>query len=719
MNADQAAIKRATIAAQREVVALDAAALKELEQLYQAAADDIAQRIAAQAGSDGNVMLEELQSLLAQVRARLKQLSDARDELLNKSLGRSVDLGVIPLAGAAAMQSLAAMQINQEALDFVRHFVGADGLQLSDRIWRLDRHARDVVINSIEQAIIQGHGAAQAARELLMRGEVVPGDIADKMGAGNAQAMGKAAGALLTGEGSPMVNAMRLMRTEINRAHGTAYAKGALAHPDAAGVRFLLSPGHPKPDVCLRRGTFVATKRGDVPIEQVVVGDMALTHQGRFKPVTRLYRSSSGQTGLVRLCCRAGNSRSLEAVMTPNHPVLTPQGWIPAGDLRTGCHVVCVDAAEVLPLQLCGAGVGRKGLTGSGEIASAGAARNTSQGLCDALRSLLRRTPRIDLSGGQRPTCSPMSGVAMRLPSCCRRATRGFRLAAASLTATAGIGLNAQTSLDGACRSSDWLHHFEEHRRWSNISDCCGSCWRKIFYRTSDRSMTARHGLFDSRRQNKKHAGKIQSCFAVPQIFFDIQGRQAQPAYPGSSIVQSTCDYKTAWLSCAALAQIAQGLVQVAWRNIRKIWRWTYENYILFTPKHTTVAFLPATGEEVFNLEVEDDHSYIANGIVVHNCDLLSTQNLHGLGPGVYPTVEGSGWPAHPNTLSFLEIVFKDEVTDADRAGKETSMEALARLTPEQRKGVLGANKAEVFDQGKMSKGMIRSKWSAVQKRIG
>lgn len=252
------------------------------------------------------------------------------------------------MAGEGVLTSAAAMAINHDALQFVRTFVAADGLQLSDRIWRLDRHARDVVVNAIEQAVIQGHGAAQAARELLMKGQGVPGDIADKMGAGNAQAMGKAAGELLTGEGSPMVNAMRLMRTEINRAHGTAYAKGALGHPDAAGIRFKLSPGHPKPDIC----------------------------------------------------------------------------------------------------------------------------------------------------------------------------------------------------------------------------------------------------------------------------------------------------------------------------------------------------------------------------------DLLSTQNLHGLGPGVYPTVEASGWPAHPNTLSFLEVVFKDEVTDADRAGKETSMEALARLTPEQRRGALGVNKAEVYDQGKMSKGMIRSKWSAVQRRI-
>lgn len=358
-NSTQAAIKRATTTAQREMVKLDAAQLEALRKLYQQAADDIAQRIAAQAGRDGNVMLYELQTVLDQVNARLRELARARDALLAQGLNEAAALGTIPVTAQlgvlpyaptqGVLSSSAAMTINHEAVKFVRTFIAADGLQLSDRIWRLDRQARDVVVNAIEQAIIQGQGATQAARELLMRGEAVTAEVADKMGAANAQAMGKTVKGVLTGEGSPMDNAMRLMRTEINRAHGTSYAKGALAHPHAAGVRFLLSPGHPKPDIC----------------------------------------------------------------------------------------------------------------------------------------------------------------------------------------------------------------------------------------------------------------------------------------------------------------------------------------------------------------------------------DLLSTQNLHGLGSGVYPTVAASGWPAHPNTLSFLEVVFKDEVTAEDRAGKETTMQALERLTPAQQIGVLGVNKHQVFKDGKLTKGMMRAPWEAVKKRIG
>lgn len=99
-------------------------------------------------------------------------------------------------------------------------------------------------------------------------------------------------------------------------------------------------------------------------------------------------------------------------------------------------------------------------------------------------------------------------------------------------------------------------------------------------------------------------------------------------------------------------------------------------------------------------------------------CDLLSTQNLHGLGQGVYPTRARTPWPAHPNTLSFVQIVFVDEITDADRARQESSLEALGRLTPAQRDGALGKTKAQYFDRGLLRTGMIRSALRSVEARL-
>lgn len=99
-------------------------------------------------------------------------------------------------------------------------------------------------------------------------------------------------------------------------------------------------------------------------------------------------------------------------------------------------------------------------------------------------------------------------------------------------------------------------------------------------------------------------------------------------------------------------------------------------------------------------------------------CDLLATQNLYGLGNGVYPSATECPWPAHNGTLSYVAIVFKDEMTDADRASKETALQALTKLSSEVRLGVLGVTKAKYFDQGLLKSWMIRSPLDKVQSRL-
>lgn len=259
MTPQQLAILKATLDAQDKVVQLDADSLDALQKMYREAAADIEMRIAAYSGADGNIPLYQLQNLLKEINARLDVLARARNALLDHSLTSSTILGTNPLTDAMAAPGIStlgmistttALQINRTALQFVRNHIGEDGLQLSDRIWRLDRQARDLLNNAVESAVIRGQGAAEAARELLQKGQAVTAELADKMGEANAQTIGKDAGELLTGTGSPMDNAMRVMRTEINRAHGTSYADAALIHPDAAGLRYKLSPKHPRPDIC-------------------------------------------------------------------------------------------------------------------------------------------------------------------------------------------------------------------------------------------------------------------------------------------------------------------------------------------------------------------------------------------------------------------------------------------------------------------------------------
>lgn len=245
--ARRAQIRRATLAARKSLYELDALGAAELLRLYAQAADSIRLAISRHAGGDGNVALNEMRQVLAQVEAIIGNLSEARNGLVDVGLERAAMAG----ASAVVLESSASMRVATEALALTRHFVAADGLMLSDRLWRLDRGVKESLTTAIEQAVIQGHGSAQAAQEFLMRGKPVPADVAARLGAGNAVALGSEAARLMTGNSnSALYQAQRVFRTEINRAHGEAFMAGADQHPDFAGFRFLLSPNHPKHDIC-------------------------------------------------------------------------------------------------------------------------------------------------------------------------------------------------------------------------------------------------------------------------------------------------------------------------------------------------------------------------------------------------------------------------------------------------------------------------------------
>ena len=76
----------------------------------------------------------------------------------------------------------------------------------------------------------------------------------------------------------------------------------------------------------------VVTAQGLKPIVDVQVGDLVLTHQGRYRPVTEtMQRSYSGPLYHIKI---KGIGVVLE--VTPEHPILTPSGWVEAQDLKVG-----------------------------------------------------------------------------------------------------------------------------------------------------------------------------------------------------------------------------------------------------------------------------------------------------------------------------------------------------------------------------------------------
>lgn len=254
-----AAIRRASRQARYAMRELDRRGVEDLLMLYGRAADEVRGRILAAVDGQQEVPEQRLRELLAQIEAVIDKLQTARDALLLGPIDEAARLGVRPFTlqgvGAvggseAVLDSSAAMRVHETAVRFVREFAMADGLTLSDRLWRLDRGAKEALTRAVGQAVVMGRSAARAAQDFLLRGDRVPGDLAARIAAGKAGALASVADALTDRSTGLFAQVERVFRTEINRAHGEAYMAGGEGTPGFAGWRFLLSPAHPAPDIC-------------------------------------------------------------------------------------------------------------------------------------------------------------------------------------------------------------------------------------------------------------------------------------------------------------------------------------------------------------------------------------------------------------------------------------------------------------------------------------
>jgi len=254
------AIRRASQMARNAMQRLDVETADDLIALYTSTADQVRELVAGAGDNTSQVRVDQLRGLLDRIDEVLKLLGQARDALLDAAIERAAQLGVQPLtaAGVAAtgrtvqapLGAAEALRAVDAAVQFVRGFRAADGLMLSDRLWRVDRGAREAVQRTVEQAVVQGWNADKAAQEFMLRGQAVPEATAQAQQANTVARVMQGADFLQDQNTGALANVLRVTRTEINRAHGEAYMDGAARAPGVLGFRFLLSPRHPRPDIC-------------------------------------------------------------------------------------------------------------------------------------------------------------------------------------------------------------------------------------------------------------------------------------------------------------------------------------------------------------------------------------------------------------------------------------------------------------------------------------
>lgn len=409
---------------------------------------------------------------------------------------------------------------------------------------------------------------------------------------------------------------------------------------------------------CFPAGTMVRTTSGDKPIEMVSVGDLVLTHLGRYQKVNAtMRRDYSGVMVTMR-----HNGGSLTA--TANHPILVTRGgnrdWITAESIKPGdCVTVCrEDGGNDGDHRISNRAVER----GIWNTDYGVATRDKARCFAPVAGGACMPVDAIDLKCNVAVSNVEIDGVTVnpgllfeRFAKCLKAKTDvAFRLGFTSIASIAARGTELLMRQYGHDTEVLFAGQTGIDNRWA--AALFGTVGTLAFLRSVQKYFTAtlarhvyqclclafqttypvavgirgRYGVgFAANRADFGNGASLVFAFraAIAGIpLLDFGGAQlklftADFTNEGDALTLAQPATGRAAIQAVPAAMIDVGLPDfkgVSANNAGSLY-------------HDTIISSTATeikGEEVYNLEVDGDHTYTANGVVVHNC--MSCVALHG-----------------------------------------------------------------------------------------
>lgn len=647
------------------------------------------------------------QQALYTARRALEQLAEQARNEIAAAAATAIHTGVTGQEGLITSQLPASsrLRFNTVAENELAAMVERTAQQIHAVTWPLSDQAVEAMHQQLVRGMVMGDNPRTIAPQILAR---VEGEF-----------------------NGGLARALNIARTEILDAHRAAAMLSQRAN--AAVLDGWQWCAHLSNRTCFPAGTRIATRRGQVPIEDVRVGDQVLTHAGRWR---RVYDTMNRLYSGPMVTVEAGD---LRVTATADHPFLIErQGelqWMEAQHIRCGDRVlsdgkgishggdhrlgeVAVErrggepdngeAARLEEQRLLGVPVGGSGMpvrfvdlqgdlrlgddeidgpkpAGDHELLGEGDAEGLQREPDIALGDRLPRVPPVALPGAEPalrgrddpevlPACEAVDGDrrsaalfgAMRVPS----PPDSKDLLAAGARPVLGIGA-------GTCERAMDLLHAPGNR---------------------ELAFASRTGLRDVARGTTAlgRAVRPRAAGGGPELGLAVGTVLCDPR-PRGGFVSSSVGALSLMGGVASLAAVLSAASANPRRRDLEVGAAS-----LASPLHRHIVSRTTTHNQhipVFNVEVDEDHSYVANGIAVHNCP--SCWSKHG---NVYPVTDPGPWDHQsgrctriPVTRSWRDLGFNIPEPPSIMPDAQTTFRALPKAD---QLHIMGPARLQMLDRG-------------------
>lgn len=322
---------------------------------------------------------------------------------------------------------------------------------------------------------------------------------------------------------------------------------------------------------CFTSQMKVLTENGKKTISRIKVGERVWTHTGQLKKVTRTFRRRyTGELLTIRIASQKNELiDNVQLTCTPNHPILTENGWKPASELKSGDKVavlraLCKHCGKPIPFyhKFCSQRCGMEYRIANGLLVRG------RKPFKLYVRKCLNCNREFTLTGRQFSICQGKF--------CSHRCSSLYR----------------KEHLINPSEHGEWYKGF---RGWR---------WKEI-----------------RKRILKRDKYTCQLCGQIYTNSFFLVVHHIHPFHNFKEVEKANAPENL--ITLCRFCHPGNELL-----GIRKLLN-DGKLHTIFTPIKWIKKYNRSTGitgpKYVYNLEVEEDHSYFVHGIAVHNCgDLIS-----------------------------------------------------------------------------------------------